>query len=335
MAITFVKAVSHGRPFEGKKNYLPRALKPNATGPFEVQHVPVGWMVAMDLGVEDLMVESNYNIGPTLWEHVQGQCQLRWRKARLNSLTVTVTPTSDMQGRGGILMMAVMPVTLEEAQQDAKSKINWCQQYSTPTSFMQLPNAIERSATRTCRVTYRPPAGTQSEEWMPIGIPGYQITDASHASAMTNWFRNDDGAVGAQPIVRIAMLYQDMAVSGAAGSTADVGPQYKANKGQFEMNCKADVSLAVPVGSPANKFSAAGTEEVGNSQVIRHRPVPVSDAHPKEHQLGLVVDEMTGTCAVFSTEDSQFKDGAWTTKLDRLLLRAPDSNLTLDSMVLE
>lgn len=250
--------------------------------------VTVGSQLIMDLGAEDLMIDSAYNQGPLSPEQsshwgLHKQCTTNYSQAKVNSITFVLSPQGMLGERGGSVVMAAHSLTIGESDFDSSMFPHRGSPYPTFSSIMRLPNSIYGPASKPITLKYVPERGSLPLEWTQLGISGDLILGAHKTGVPSDYdklkkWSNKDYAFGGRPVMRLYIAYTNM----SAATTGTIETEYAPPRALFDLEMQANIQLREPMGHPSVKWQGGGTQtqEVPDVTFIRHAPMVRSE--PKE-----------------------------------------------------
>lgn len=176
----------------------------------------VGSIQSLILGAEDLVASS-----PLTTLTKNGKVFLcKFHQGRIMHLRVTLIPGAPISKRGGTLAMALLPLTLGENLDFAKStdeSEKW-----TFDDVCRLPRAVVQSSSSPISVVYSPRIGELAYDWMDVGFPSGQGSTK----------------VGGQKSLRLVVAYMDV-----SSNSADVSEEYALTEASFELVFDGRVEL--------------------------------------------------------------------------------------------
>lgn len=146
-----------------------------------------------------------------------------YRQARIRSLTVRVTPSSDMAKRGGRIVIAIVPLSLAEAISLNQGTLP-IQQLDFAL-LLQMPGATVSAANRTVTKTWKPKTSDIGHEFREIGSV---VTPTAAQPSPT----------GGIAVALVYLGYQDM-----AGSKPDPTTLYSPEEATFNVDVSGMVDL--------------------------------------------------------------------------------------------
>lgn len=148
---------------------------------------------------------------------------LDYRQARVRSMTVKVTPSSELAKRGGRICVAVVPLTLKEAEKIVDGRIP-IQQLDF-SLLVQTPGAIVKPASRAITHTWRPKSSDLGKEFLECG------------TTTTPTYAQQSPSKGL-PVCMVYFGYQDMACS-----KPDASQMYAPEEAMFNVDISGMVDL--------------------------------------------------------------------------------------------
>lgn len=146
-----------------------------------------------------------------------------YRQARLRQLCVRVTPSSDMAKRGGRICIAIVPLTLAEAEKAVAGTLVLTQlDFSL---LIQMPGATLAPASRPVSKIWRPKSSDLGHEFRECG------------DSVTPTFRKQTPN-GGYPVCLVYIGFQDM-----AGSKPDASVLYSPEEATFNVDMSGAVDL--------------------------------------------------------------------------------------------
>lgn len=146
-----------------------------------------------------------------------------YRQARLRQLCVKITPSSDLAKRGGRICIAVVPLTLAEAEKAAAGTLVLAQlDFSL---LIQMPGATLAPASRPVSKVWRPKSSDLAHEFRECG------------ESVTPTFKKQS-PTGGLPVCLVYIGYQDM-----AGSKPDASVLYSPEEATFNVDLSGSVDL--------------------------------------------------------------------------------------------
>lgn len=148
---------------------------------------------------------------------------LDYRQAKLRNVTVKVTPSSELAKRGGRICVAIVPLTLKEAEKIV-GKLIPIQQLDF-SLLVQMPGAIVASASKSVTHTWRPKSSDLGKGFLECG------------TTTTPTYAEQNPSQGL-PVCMVYFGYQDMACS-----KPDASQMYAPEEAMFNVDISGMVDL--------------------------------------------------------------------------------------------
>lgn len=254
----------------------------------------VGTVEAILIGPEDLAWSSplreegtvSYSHRPGLGVSLTTAPTIDYRQGKINTLTVKVTPGSELSRRAGRVSVAIAPLTLDVAQTCATDE----KKIVTPTfeQLLLMPGAVTAPFGPVISQTWRPHQSDLGQQFTTLGQANKPDKD------------KPDYIVGGVPVLAVYVGYQDM-----AASTADPSALYAPEEALFNVDISGSLHLkqwgtswirARPHWSDASTIGAS----VGNVQLS----IPSDHFVLKEGSLFLPWDKMSSRLRELATLQS-------------------------------